>query len=90
MTTNKKGYMTKYYRRKRKEQIIKFGGKCSIDSNCSGRLEFAHIKETGLKGMGRGRFKRLYDVIKNPNCYKLLCHLHHMEFDHKTGCSKLT
>jgi len=49
-----------------------FGGKCL---NCGSiiNLQFAHIKETGLNGRGRGRKERYYDIRKYPKCYILLC-----------------
>lgn len=59
--------------RKRKDDLIKqFGGKC-VNCGTTENLQFAHIKETNLNGMGRGRKERYYDVLKNPNCYILLC-----------------
>lgn len=62
-----------------------FGGKCQ---RCGGRwslanikdkgyrhrpLEFAHKKPTRLRGRGRGLQKRFRDILRNPDCYELLC-----------------
>ena len=59
-----------------------FGGCCST---CGSKqnLEFAHIKPTGLKGWGRGRKERYYDIMNNKDSYKLLCKTCHKEFDKK-------
>lgn len=47
----------------------------------SGKIQFAHIEETELRGMGRGRKQRYYDIIKNPDKYVPLCEYHHRIFD---------
>lgn len=82
MTTNPKGYVSQWLRNKRQELIQEFGGCCN---NCGSksRLEFAHIKATQLNGMSRGRWKRVYDIIKNKDSYTLLCHNCHEQFDSK-------
>jgi len=51
---------------------------CNMKKN---RLEFAHIKPTGLNGKGRGRNRRVLDIMKNKDCYKLLCRSCHRDFD---------
>jgi hypothetical protein len=59
--------------RKQFDELKKlFGGKCW---NCgsTANLQFAHKKETGLNGRGRGRKERYYDIKKHPDCYILLC-----------------
>jgi len=48
-------------------------GDCMICGKYSEILEFAHIKPTGLKGIGRGRNKRYYDFIHNRDSYILTC-----------------
>ncbi|MEM0142372.1 MAG: hypothetical protein QXL94_00255 [Candidatus Parvarchaeum sp.] len=45
------------------------------------QLEWAHIKPTGLSGMGRGRNARIADIKRNPDCYKLLCRKCHAALD---------
>ena len=45
------------------------------------KLEFAHKEETELSGRGRGRKERVYDVIKNPDKYRLLCEDCHKDYD---------
>lgn len=49
-----------------------YGGKCW---NCGStvNLEFAHVKETGLSGKGRGRHERYFDIKAHPDAYALLC-----------------
>lgn len=57
-----------------------FGGRCK----CCGStlsLQFAHIKETGLSGRGRGKSRRYYDIKKHPDCYALLCEKCHKLLD---------
>lgn len=42
-----------------------------------GQMEFAHVKPTKLNGRGRGLKSRYLDVVRNPECYKLVhrcCH----------------
>lgn len=58
------------------------GNQCEING-CLVRdkLQFAHIKPTGLSGEGRGRSNRYYDIKNNPECYKLMCKWHHHKFD---------
>ena len=58
------------------------GGKCTwTDCDATEALEFAHVKPTELKGRSRGRKERYYDIIKNPDSYRLLCHFHHKMMD---------
>lgn len=64
--------------------IEKFGGKCWFDGceeDDPSKLEFAHIFPTKLKGRGRGRKERVYDVSKNPGSYALVCSYHNGEID---------
>ena len=44
-------------------------------------LEYAHIKPTGLSGMGRGRKERFYDLLRHPDSYIVLCHGCHEAMD---------
>jgi len=46
------------------------------------RLEFAHVAPTKLNGRGRGTYRRLRDVEKNPEAYRLLCRPCHMDLDY--------
>jgi hypothetical protein len=70
--------------RTREILIERFGGKCWFE-NCEEddptKLEFAHIFPTRLKGRGRGRKERIYDVSKNPDCYALVCSYHNGQID---------
>jgi hypothetical protein len=52
------------------------------------KLEFAHVKPTGLTGLngrGRGQTQRYYDIKNNPDAYELLCNSCHLEFDLRKG-----
>ena len=73
----------KFYRPKRRALIKLFGGICSCGCGATTKLEFAHTKPTELNGKGRGSFKRLKDVIINPDSYKLLAKTCHRMFDNK-------
>ena len=68
--------------KKRAELIDSFGGKCDWPG-CeeTDDLEFAHVQETALVGRGRGRHERYYDILKNPESYRLLCFTHHKKMD---------
>jgi len=57
-----------------------FGNQCKI-CGTSENLEFAHIRETGLCGMGRGRKERYYDIKNNRKSYVLLCSSCHELYD---------
>lgn len=68
--------------KKKKILLLKsYMNRCWIPNCENNKLEFAHIEETDLFGMGRGRKERYYDVIKNYTKYVLLCHDHHNMFD---------
>lgn len=64
----------------RKRLIKAYGNMCYYCyQNFSSKsiIEFHHIKETGLMGIGRGRKERYYDILNNPNSYVTLhkkCH----------------
>lgn len=57
-----------------------FGGKCWVCGN-DNYVEFAHKEKTELKGGGRGRKERFYDVTKNPGSYVLICKACHATYD---------
>lgn len=44
-------------------------------------LEFAHVRPTGVSGMGRGLRQRVLDIRRFPSAYLLLCKLCHRAFD---------
>lgn len=68
--------------RKKKELIIFYGAKCNNPAcQTTSNLQFAHIKPTGLNGMGRGYTERVLDIMDNIECYMLLCIECHKEFD---------
>lgn len=45
------------------------------------KLQFAHLKDTGLHGQSRGSYNRIRDVRDHPECYALLCEECHRLFD---------
>ena len=63
--------------------IEAYGGKCeACPETCD--LEFAHIKPTKCKGMGRGKYRRLRDILAHPKSYRLLCMTCHDLMDGRT------
>ena len=48
-------------------------------------LEFAHLLPTGLNGRGRGKAKRVFDILKNPDSYILLSKKTHRYLDRIYG-----
>lgn len=69
------------YRRALRERLVnQHGGKCRRCGSTFA-LQFAHVYQTELKGMGRGRYERLIDVIRNPDAYTLLCPHCHSLYD---------
>jgi len=69
-----------YVKRRWSELIDEFGGACQ-DCGKTYDLEFAHTCPTGLKGKSRGKSRRLFDVMNNRDCYRLLCVECHDSFD---------
>lgn len=69
-----------YVKRRWAELIEEFGGACA---HCADTLdlEFAHTKPTECRGRGRGKERRLLDVLKHRHCYILLCMSCHDVFD---------
>lgn len=61
-----------WVKRRWAELIEEYGG-CCEDCQKTYDLEFAHTKPTGLRGKGRGKSRRLYDILRNRDCYRLLC-----------------
>jgi hypothetical protein len=59
-----------------------FGGRC-VDCGSTRRLEFAHVKPTGLCSRGRGKADRYHDIRKNPDCYALRCRRCHRSWDYR-------
>lgn len=59
-----------------------WGGQC-VWWPCGRRsgLQFAHIRPTRLVGRSRGQKKRYLDIVRNPECYVLLCRDHHALLD---------
>lgn len=72
--------MNKWIKTKRAELLEEFGGSCRI-CGTSKELQFAHLTPTDLKGWGRGRKERYYDVKNNPDSYTLLCEPCHKQLD---------
>jgi predicted restriction endonuclease len=70
----------RYWERRRGLLIKRYGSRCFFCGSKQ-RLEFAHIAPTNLKGMGRGKERRIIDITRNPFCYELLCHMCHRAYD---------
>lgn len=77
MMANRKN---EYVKRRWALLIEEYGGQCA---NCPETLdlEFAHVKPTECQGEGRGKSRRLRDILKYPRRYHLLCMNCHDDFD---------
>ncbi len=75
--TNRKN---RWIRERRQRLVQEYGGKCGV-CGVMENLQLVHKEPTELKGRGRGRKERVYDVIKNPTKYRLLCKDCHKEYD---------
>ena len=57
-----------------------FGNRCEFCGS-ENDLQFAHIVPTKLRGMGRGKKNRYYDIRNHKTDYLLLCKDCHYKFD---------
>lgn len=62
---------------------VEIGGES--DPTTQRRLEFAHLRPTGLAGRSRGWERRVADVRNHPFDYALLCPPCHRHFDGTIG-----
>ena len=64
------------YVKRRWQQLIDDSGgacaQCQATQNTK-PLEFAHLEPTGLNGRSRGKSRRLFNILKHPDKYVLLC-----------------
>jgi len=68
------------YRSRLRDRCIELlGGRCRRCRSTQ-HVEFAHIKETPLRGRGRGLDRRYRDILKHPDCYVPMCHGCHRAF----------
>ena len=74
------GKRNEWVKRKWNQLILWEGGRCAC---CPSQffLEFCHIRSTNCRGMGRGKSRRLRDIMKYPGRYILLCMDCHDDFD---------
>jgi hypothetical protein len=72
--TNKqvRAYRQRLRKRALKAVGIPPGGLCPV-CHVRAAVEFAHLRATGLSGMGRGQYRRWLDVVRHPDCYQLRC-----------------
>ncbi len=63
------------------EHLYVNGKRCHSRGSKANPLEFAHTAPTGLNGRGRGSTRRVQDVLRHPERYKLLCRTHHRRRD---------
>lgn len=76
MTNYVNGWIKRAFKKLRKA----FGGACRICGSTE-KLQFAHLEPTNVKGRGRGRKERYYDIKNNPDSYILLCEPCHRTLD---------
>ena len=62
--------------------IYLMGGRC-VDCSATEQLEFSHQQPTGLSGESRGSTRRIVDVCRNIQAYRLRCKRCHTLFDGK-------
>jgi hypothetical protein len=77
----------RWSKRKRHEKIIERGSCCEFCFSIE-NLQFAHIKSTGLKGCGRGQWKRTLDLLMHPDSYVLSCDKCHKILDKELSSDK--
>jgi hypothetical protein len=59
-----------------------FFGRCLFfDCKETEGLEFIHLSETDLRGMGRGYKNKVGDIRTHPYAYSRACREHHRAFD---------
>jgi len=75
-TAFRKNWLNERFR----ELRFNYGNVCNFCGS-QDRLEFAHRLPTKVTGMGRGKIRRYYDIIKHPLHYILLCHDCHKQYD---------
>jgi hypothetical protein len=71
-----------WVKRRWQRLIEEFGGACDA-CGATWTLEFAHVKPTGLNGRGRGKYRRLRDILRNRDAYRLLCRECHLIMDQR-------
>jgi hypothetical protein len=69
------------YRARLRERALQLKGNVCCQCGLLWDLEFAHTDDTPVNGAGRGMDRRYRDVLKHPDCYVLMCHDCHLEFD---------
>ena len=57
-----------------------FGERCFM-CGCQKELQFAHMRQTGVSGRGRGKYTRAKDIRDNFGSYELLCRYCHSLYD---------
>ena len=64
-----------YVKRRWQQLIDDSGGACAQchATQDTKPLEFAHLEPTGLNGRSRGKSRRLFNILKHPDKYALLC-----------------
>lgn len=78
-----------WYKRKLRELRAARGNKCEDCGNLEG-LQFHHIKPTKLSGPGRGFNRRVLDIMKHPDCYRLVCPVCHRAREGVIALSSVT
>lgn len=73
-----------YRERLRQRAYQAVGASCKLCGDRSA-VEFCHIVATGLRGSGRGQYRRWLDVVRNPDCYLPMCRFCHEIYDSSHG-----
>lgn len=84
-------YQKKYINRLRESLLASRAYRCEdcgaeyhIDDKGRPSLEWSHVAPTGLSGASRGLSRRLLDVKRNPESYRLRCKSCHAAADGRT------
>ena len=81
---------TQWVQMKREEVLKLFGGVCQ-NEGCKSidQLEFAHKNNNIANGgEGRGSYRRIKEVLKNPEAFVLLCKPCHYVYDNNLNTGR--
>ena len=70
------GYRAEKYKQQREKVLAKRGKRCEWcgrKETVKNPIQMAHVKPTGLRGIGRGSAHRIQDWINHPEDYAYIC-----------------
>lgn len=69
------------YRKRLRRRVRRLLGHQCVVCQSTKRIEYAHIKPTTVRGVGRGLARRYRDILINHTSYIPMCHSCHVGFD---------